>query len=222
MASDIIARALGAKSNAKIDSISNGDALLGKEIKTNTIAPSDLILTTGDLKTIVLGTSTYEDIIINASNLRVGSTPPSFIPFQDSIYALSFSNNATDILYGSFEVPHSYKVNTPLEVHLHWSPSSTNTGNCNWIMKYSMAQMGGDVFGTEQTITFSQAGSGVINKHQYVSGNVTISGTINIGTIVVFALSRPTGDSFTADAFLHSIGVHYEQDTLGSRQRSIK
>jgi len=38
----------------------------------------------------------------------------------------------------------------------------------------------------------------------------------------LFALSRPTGDAFTGDAFLHEVGVHYQRDTLGSRQMAIK
>lgn len=43
-----------------------------------------------------------------------------------------------------------------------------------------------------------------------------------IGDVIAFELSRPTGDGFTGNAFLHSIGVHYQIDTLGSRQMSVK
>jgi hypothetical protein len=27
-----------------------------------------------------------------------------------------------------FEIPHTYREGSDLEVHLHWAPSSTNTG----------------------------------------------------------------------------------------------
>jgi hypothetical protein len=166
----------------------------------------------------------YDDIIISAMNLRGGGTPPNYVQFQDSIYGTSFVDNATDIVYGSFEIPHTYKEGSDLEVHLHWSPSSVNTGRCDWVMKYTWANMNG-VFGAEETLTFQQEGSGVINKSQYVSANVLIDGTskdIKIGAIFAFALSRPTGDAFTGDAFLHSVGVHYQVDTMGSRQMSVK
>lgn len=194
-------------------------------ITTNDVAASDLHIQCGTDKTIVLDEVVYDDIIIQAINLRTsGTTPPTVDVFQDSIYGMKFTNAQTDIVYGSFEVPHTYKEGTDLEVHLHWSPSSTNTGSCDWVMKYTFANMAG-TFGGEETITFQQAGSGTANKHQYVSGNVVISGSaksIAIGAIICFALSRPTGDAFTGDAFLHSVGVHYEIDTMGSRQRSVK
>jgi len=193
------------------------------EIKTDTSTPTDLTVTTGAVKTLVLGTTVYDDIIIQAANLRPsGTTPPTFTVFKDSIYAIQFTNAQTDIVYGSFEIPHTYKEGTDLEVHLHWSPDSTNTGNCVFNFAYTIANMNG-TFGAEATKTFTQAGSGTINKHQYVSNNTNIDGSaLYIGGIIVFALSRPTGDAFTGNAFLHSIGVHYEIDTMGSRQRGTK
>lgn len=211
--------------SSRLKVISDGTFAVVKtpQVKTDTLAATDLTITTGAEKTLVLASPVYEDIIIQGSNLRVsGTTPPTFDVFQDSIYGVKFTNAQTDIVYGSFEIPHSYKEGTDLEVHLHWSPSSTNTGDCVWSLKYSIAGMGG-TFGGEATKTFTQAGSGVVNKHQYVSGNTVIAGAgVTIGSIIAFALSRPTGDSFTGDAFLHSIGIHYQQDTLGSRQMGTK
>ena len=198
--------------------------ILTPEVKTDTSAATDLTLTTGALKTVVLGTSVYDDIIIQAYNLRGGTTPPTYGAFQDTIFGASFINGQTDIVYGSFEVPHCYKEGTNLSVHLHWSPSSTNTGECAWLMKYTFANMNG-TFGSEETLNFTQTGCGTANHHQYIAGDTAINGTaktIKIGSIIAFALSRPTGDAFTGDAFLHSIGVYYEIDTIGSRQETIK
>jgi hypothetical protein len=193
------------------------------QIKTDTTAPTDLIITTGAEKTLALTTPVYDDIIIQASNLRVGTSPPAFVAFQNSIFGSSFVNDNSDIVYGSFEIPHGYKEGTDLEIHLHWSPSSTNTGNCVFNFAYTLAGMGSATFGAEQTKTLTQAGSGTINRHQYMTGNTLISGVgVGIGTIIAFALSRPTGDAFSGDAFVHSIGIHYEIDTMGSRQRSAK
>lgn len=193
------------------------------QIKSNSDSAHDLSIVTGADKTILFDTPVYNDIIIQASNLRPsGTTPPAFVVFQDSIYALQFTNAQTDIVYGAFEIPHSYKEGTDLELHIHWSPSTTNTGNCVFNFAYTFAANGG-TFGAEATKTLTQAGSGVVNKHQYVSANTLISGVgIGIGSIIAFALSRPTGDAFTGDAFLHSIGIHYRSDTLGSRLISSK
>jgi hypothetical protein len=89
-------------------------------------------------------------------------------------------------------------------------------------MKYAYALMGG-AFTSELEKTFTQAGSGTALLNQYVSANSLITGaTLKIGAIFLFALSRPTGDAFTGDAFLHSVGVHYIVDSLGSRSISSK
>jgi len=213
-------------SDDRLDGIEDGTAALTKvltpEIKTDTTTPTDLAIVTGAAKTLVLSTVVYDDIIIQAANLRVGTTPPTFATFQDSIYGIKFINAQTDIVYGAFEIPHDYKEGTDLTIHLHWSPDSTDTGNCVWDMRYTIAAVNG-TFGSEVTRSFTQAGSGTINAHQLVNANAVISGSgVVIGTIIAFALSRPAGDAFTGDAFLHSVGVHYQIDTMGSRGIATK
>jgi len=78
-------------------------------------------------------------------------------------------------------------------------------------------------FPVTTTTTITQAGSGTINQHQLANTAAVISGSgIKVGAVCVFRLARPTGDAFTGDAFLHSVGVHYQIDTMGSRQITTK
>ena len=200
-------------------------ALRGRtsQIKTDTTAPTDLTITTGAAKTMVLGTPVYNDIIVSASNLKPGVGTPAFAEFIAPIWALKFLDNATNSVYGAFELPHSYKEGTALEVHVHWSPSSNDTGDCVWKFKSVVENMGSaGAFGALPDMTATQAGGGVPLAHQYASFG-SIPGTDRkIGDIIAFELSRPTGDAYTGGAFLHSIGVHYQSDTLGSRQMAVK
>jgi hypothetical protein len=105
-------------------------------------------------------------------------------------------------------------------VHIHWSPSSTNTGNALFNFEYSRANKTTGTFGTSTVLSATQAGSGTINKHQYLTLG-TISGTgAKIGDIIVFAFSRlgsDASDTFTGNCFVHSVGIHYQCDTIGSR-----
>jgi hypothetical protein len=197
--------------------------LLTDEIKTDTTAATDLTITTGAAKTLVLDTTVYDDIIISASNLRGGVTAPAFAEFIAPVWALKFINGQTDTVYGSFEIPHTYKEGTALEVHVHWSPSSTNTEDCVWKFNAVVENMGSaGAFGAIPEMTATDAGGGVAFTHQYASFG-TIAGTgRRIGDIIAFELTRPAGDGFTGDAFLHSIGVHFQVDTMGSRQISSK
>lgn len=196
--------------------------ILTNEVKTNSAAAADLKVTTGAAKTLVLDTPIYDDIIISASSLRGGTTAPAFIEFISPIWALAFVDTQTDTVYGSFELPHSYKEGTALEVHLHWSPSNNDTGECGWKFEYAIAGMGTEAFTKKTALILSQPASGIPFDHMYASlGEIAAAGR-KIGDVIAFELSRPTGDGFTGSAFLHSIGVHYQVDTLGSRQMSVK
>lgn len=173
----------------------------------------------------------YNDIILPVSNLRPGNTPPSFVAFQNGIYGFSFADGAVDELHGAQEIEHDYKEGTSLEVHVHWSPSSTNVGYCAWRYEYSIANMTTGSFATSTTLapTSGSASAGIVNQHLYTSlGTIpgTIAGSpVKIGAIIAFRVYRDGNagvDTFTGNAFLHSVGIHYESDSLGSRSITEK
>lgn len=172
---------------------------------------------------LVLDNPMWDDIIIYASNLRAGASPPTFALFYDSIYGTKFDDGATQILYGAFEMPHTYKEGTDLYPHLHWTPSTTNTGTCVFTLAYTICGVN-EIFDHEAYKTFTQTGGGILQKHQLVSSNTPISGSgLKIGDICVFSLTRNgSTDSLVGDAFLHSFGIHYQVDTMGSRQIATK
>jgi hypothetical protein len=176
---------------------------------------------------VLLNPTQWNDIIMSAVNLRTGNTPPTFAAFQNGVYGYEFINAQSDELHGAFELQHGYKEGTNLDVHVHWSPTNTNTGNCVWNFEYTIANVAGTFGATTTLVTAGGAdlGSGVINSHIYhdigtISG--TVPATIHIGAICAFRVSRPAGDAFTGDAFLHSIGIHYQCDTIGSANETSK
>ena len=196
-------------------------------IKSNSATPTDLNIITGENKTLVLENCVYKDLIISALNLRGGSSPPSFSAFQNGVYAYNFTSGQVDELHGAIELQHDYNEGTDLEVHVHWSPSTTNTGNCLWKFEYSVANMGTGTFGATNTLISDShmAGSGEINRHQYTTIGVISGVNRKIGDLIVFRVYRDAAsglDTFTGNAFLHSLGIHYCVDTIGSRTRSGK
>jgi len=110
------------------------------EIKTNTTAPTDLLITTGAQKTVVFATPTYRDeypaMVIPAS----GAAAPDAVGHTIGGVARTlygFDGNATqEILSGSIEIPHDYMIGQPIEVHVHWRPSTTGTGTVIWYFDY--------------------------------------------------------------------------------------
>jgi hypothetical protein len=167
----------------------------------------------------------WNDIFIDGLSAIGGATdPPLFGAFLGGVWATSFSATAINSAHASFELQHDYKEGTDLEIHMHWSPATTNVGNVVWGIEYTSANRLG-VFPATTTVRTTVAAGGVANTHN--SQNLVIlSGTgVGIGHIIRFRLFRDgtnAADTFTGAAFLHRIGIHYECDTLGSRQTTVK
>lgn len=160
----------------------------------------------------------YNDLIMPASNLRPGNTPPVWAASIGGIYGYRFDAGVADELHGSAEIQHDYKEGTDLSFHVHWTPTTTNTGDIVWGVEYSIANVG-DAFPAPTTVTsVPVAASGVVGKHA-ITNIVNIPGTgLKIGAVVRYRLFRQAGgtDTFTGNAFLESVGIHYQCDTVGS------
>jgi len=166
----------------------------------------------------------YKDLIMPATNLRTGTTPPTFAAFLNGVYGLRFDAGAADELHGAVELQHDYKEGSDLVVHVHWSPTTTNTGNIVWGFEYTVANPASTFPATTNTTGTPTAAPGVVSRH-VLQNVLTISGVgLKIGAIVAFRIYRQNGgtDTFTGNAFLHSVGIHYECDTIGSRGITTK
>ena len=170
-------------------------------------------------------TSSWDDIIIPPSGLARNVQAPDRVTFVGSIEAPAFNGaSATEQLSGSFEIPHDYKEGTTLRPHIHWSPSNTDAGDVKWQLEYTIA-CANEAFSASATVSAVDTSNQVDRAHQVVEFG-TIDGTgLEIGCMIQFRLFRdPTDaeDTYGSDAFLLSIGVHYEQDSDGSRSAFTK
>lgn len=177
----------------------------------------------GTLK-MVGNATTWKDIIILGLGLRAGGTAPTFAASQNGIFGLRFDAGTSQSAHGAAEIPHDYMEGGALHFHVHWTPTTTNTGNIVWGLEYSIANPGA-TFGTSATVAMTPtAAPGIVGRHM-MTELVEIVGTgIKIGAIVKFRIFRQNGgtDTFTGNAFLESLGVHYEADTTGSREETAK
>jgi hypothetical protein len=153
----------------------------------------------------------------------VGDAPASINWASTTVNIASFVNAATDEVGGTREIPHQAKLGAPITFHAHWSPTTTNTGNCRFGLEYFFTQEGVAVT-TSTTIYVVQAASGTAWAKQTASF-ATITPPSELGVQFHFRFFR-TGsdgaDTFTGDAAVSTIGYHYEIDALGSRQITTK
>ncbi|GAH57213.1 unnamed protein product, partial [marine sediment metagenome] len=98
--------------------------------------------------------------------------------------------------------------------------------NVKWELEYTLIDVDG-TFPASTSITVIDAADGTIDKHQ-VSSFPTISGTgLNVSFIMVCRLTRlgndgSAEDTFVGDVWAHEFDIHFEVNTLGSRQEFIK
>lgn len=151
---------------------------------------------------------------------------PEWAAFSGNIYAYQFAVNDY-VNLNSIEFNHEWKEGSTVELHAHWGVKTSNVDErrVKWEIEYSWGNMGG-TFITPVVIT----GEGTIAAgeatpyHHYTSiGTLDMTGG-SIGAALVWRIRRiaSSGTAPTTDPFLLQVGVHYEMDTLGSRQRATK
>lgn len=147
-------------------------------------------------------------------------------PSWDATYMQYFFHNdilvQQDFVFVQIQLPHSYKNGSDIECHVHWAPSSTNTGDVNFSLQYSFVPFGGTYSLPYKQISTKQAGSGVAMKSQIMSfPDINGSGMTASGVLVgkLMRESASLSDSFTGDAYVTYFDCHFEQDKLGTNNR---
>ena len=143
------------------------------------------------------------------------------------LYSQAFDadNDADESLHFVAQLPHSYKEGSDLEFHVHWSPSTTNTGNVVWELDYAAITIGGTL-SSVSTLTDTIAADGTAFKHQVSDIDDIVSGTgLGISTLLICRFTRlgdDGADTFTGVAFAYEVDFHFQLDMMGSRQEYIK
>lgn len=174
------------------------------------------------------GEDQWDDIILPGFALGTGNAAPALIslPIVTGLrcYGFSGTNNTPDELFAFFELPHGYQEGTDLHVHVHWTPETAAVADVKWQVAYSVAPVNG-TFGAQQTITGTEATAGLAS-HILTAISPVIDGTnLKIGSVIACRLFRDAtdpADTYTGYALLLNFGIHYQVDTLGSRQIAIK
>ena len=121
---------------------------------------------------------------------------------------------------GSFELPHNYKEGSDLRPHIHFTTKDGGSGDVKWNIEYTISNIN-ESFGNAVTINGVQSVQATpVLKCLAVETDIIDGLLLHIGAQCYFRLFRdPTDaeDTYSGDALLSSIGIHYEIDGDGSR-----
>ncbi|KKL91058.1 hypothetical protein LCGC14_1898460, partial [marine sediment metagenome] len=173
----------------------------------------------------------WDDIRVDALATKIGPLKqPTFSQFADDgagstgVFTYMFADNAEEQVFFGVLIPHGYKLGSNLQPHVHWSPQTTDTGQVDWFLEYTIANLNG-TFGNTATIIMSDNGDGTINKHQIAETDVIDGSSLTLASKLICRLYRDGGqgtDNLTGDAALLEFDIHFEQDTIGSHEEYVK
>jgi hypothetical protein len=170
-----------------------------------------------------LNINAWDDLRGPANGINpVGSPSPATPNTADG--SLSFAKGNVCVAW--FQMPHNWKIGSDLHVHIHWSKSTTHAGNCNWQMKYKWGNIG-DVMPAFSLLakgTEIYPNSNVVDKHAMLEWTkISGAGKTLSSMICVFIQRVSDGDdTFTGVGNLYEVDIHYQRDSIGSRQELIK
>jgi len=195
------------------------------------------ITTTGDLeigcgtdKTIELQETVYRDINMAGYLLtRPTSNQPDIVSFVDengddtTIETYGFGTG--EKVHGGFELQHDYAEGTDLVFHVHWQgvTAPSGTDNVQWRLNYILMRDGETL---NAAVEIDSPDTPIDTRYSTERTDFTaITGTnFKIGDQFMFTLTRTTAtaNEYAGDALIATAGIHYEVDTIGSRQITTK
>ena len=186
--------------------------------------------------------TTWDDLMVYPdATTKSGSNAPTWTRFalngtSQGVFLWMFDPATEQELYFCVQIPHSYKVGSTLQPHVHWTTSTGTPSGTNvvWGLEYTIMKIGGNFSTTTTLLTANSVISSIgtptgVNQHLITSFGGITSGTspndIGISTIMVCRLFRKAADA--ADTFANPVAllgfdIHYEKDTQGSRAEYVK
>ena len=205
-------------------------------LRTDLVAASDLNVDCGANKTLELQTTVWKDINLGAGVLSLPvATQPDEVEIDDEagagtgIYTWGFAVN--ELVSGVFEVQHDYAEGTDVTFHVHWGANDAPSGTdyVKWELTYSIVRDDNTI----NAVTVLPVETGYDTQYEWVRSDFAAivgstggvdGGNILIGDQFFFKLKRiaAVGDAYAGDALVATLGMHYQVDTMGSRQIATK
>ncbi len=165
----------------------------------------------------------WEDLRAPSNGINPIGSPSAATP-NTTDGSLTFTKGNVAIAW--FQLPHGYKEGSDLRIHIHWSKSTTNNGVVHWQMKYRWANIGDTLpsFSELEDGNVVVSDSNTVDKHAMFEWTPVDGTGKTISSMICVYISRTNDgdDTFTGSANLYEIDIHYQIDTIGSRQELVK
>jgi hypothetical protein len=171
--------------------------------------------------TAVGDAAAWDDLLVPLTTTRVGSnSKPDFD--EVNVGYLFPNNNTAEILYFIVQMPHRWKVGTRVYPHVHYRRTAAGVPTYKFV--YSWFNIGSAVAAPTETYTLDTEvipyTSGSIHQINATSSGIDGTGK-GISSILVCELYRDDS-SVAGDVLTYQFDIHYQVDSLGSRDQYTK
>jgi len=171
----------------------------------------------------------WDDLRVAAQSVKAGGSAPGFGAFGPSggLKTYLFDSSTDEEVHFAVQIPHAVKYGTKLSPHVHWSPTTADTGSVCWSLEYSWANIkAGEnsdyTFGAPSTITGTGSTNGVAWEH-LMTELEEIDIDFTLSSMLMCRLYRDVSeDDYGADAALLEFDIHVQFDAIGSREEYRK
>lgn len=203
--------------------ITGGSVILGNA-KFGTAEDNTIFEADGTL--VMSGSATvWDDIFFPLTTTKQGQTDKPAFSATEVAYLFPQAD-PTQIMYIIAQLPHSRKRGSSLSPHVHWK--QTQSGSVVFKMDYKWFPIGGSIPAAFEThvmnipaVTYTSGSMHQLTYGSLISGSVINESVIGVSSIMIIKLYRDD-NTYTGNAVTYQFDIHYEKDTIGSRQQFVK
>ncbi len=183
---------------------------------------------TADFDRIRLANSAWDDLKFPATAIN----PPGQAEDPDFDTAHGgwlFDAGGTETVYVAAQLPHAWRAGTTLKPHVHWTKTTSASGNVRWQLRYYWWKKG-EVVSSLATINATTVVAAFPDEDTADQHLLTALGDMaavgyGLSDMLTMRLERVGGhasDTYGADARLLEFDIHYEIDGFGSENEYTK
>jgi hypothetical protein len=169
---------------------------------------------------IILSNTVWGDIQVPLTQGKQGVIDKP--AFDYDYVAYKFIKDSTEIVVGSAEIPHNWKIGTNLHPHVHLLQTSA-ADTAQFTLQWKWQSLGEAADATWKYTTLSS------REFTYVSGDIMqlveglpMDGSAQtLSSVILYKLKRKNAGGLT-NSYVYNVGFHYEIDALGSKDELVK
>lgn len=168
----------------------------------------------------------FEDLQVVLNSATAVNAPSITSKYGSRLYTFSDEAVNEDQLPFTAQLTHSYKEGSNVTPHVHFTGEDTTACNFVWDIDYRWTNYNVGIGTSDANATVTVANSGTADLHNMAAMPAISGSGKTISSIITGTLYRnSTNADDTCDgksAYLLQFDLHYEQDTIGSRQTIVK